>query len=124
MLHGSGMDDVVDPLHRPDEAAIVANIADKIAHLGMLVQRKEIPLHLNVLLLIAAEDDETANVVPFEQHFRTFFSEGTSSSGNQNRTVVEHSLGQDSSLAKEEGTQCRSVEASDFSRGEAEWDYL
>ena len=59
LLEGGGMHDIVDVIERPIQTIAVPHVADEVANARVLVL-PELLLHLELLQLVAAEDDQLA----------------------------------------------------------------
>jgi hypothetical protein len=75
MFHCRRMDYVVNASKRLLQAWQIANVAHKVPDLRVLSRGKKITGHVDVLLLVAAEDDQPLRRVVAQQYLGTFPAE-------------------------------------------------
>ena len=80
MLHGRCMDDVVHATEGALQALLVPHVADEETD-GRILLLGEILGHFVLLQFIAAEDDQFAQLVSFQENLSAFFTERSCSPG-------------------------------------------
>ena len=81
------MHDIVDVIERPIQTIAVPHVADEVANARVLVL-PELLLHLELLQLVAAEDDQLARPIPRQHHLGKPLSERTGATGDNYDLVI------------------------------------
>jgi len=83
LLKGCGVDNVVHTLEGPGEPVTVPHIAEKITDAGIFLDVEALG-HLELLELVAAEDDEPLRLVVLEHDLDKLLPEGSGPAGDEN----------------------------------------
>src|SRR5215831_2983895 len=82
------MHDVINIAQREFQAVAVAHVTDEIAEEGILLDAEALR-HLELLELVAREDDQALGLVAFADRLQEMLAEGAGPAGHQHRLVVQ-----------------------------------
>src|SRR5262249_34602068 len=88
MLHRRGVDDEIDAAQRHFQTVTVADVADEIAHETKALLAEFLG-HIELLLLVAREDDHLARLVLLGDPAHEMAAEGARAAGDKNHAVVQ-----------------------------------
>jgi hypothetical protein len=89
LLEGGGVDDDIDAVEGLVQAFGVADVAEEVAHAAMGLDGKALG-HLELLELVAREDDQPPRLVALEDELHHPLSKRAGAAGDQDALGVQH----------------------------------